>query len=232
MIEIESVYCINIRKRPDRLEHFRMECERAGMYRLSKKINLTTNWERNLNGEDITQEWLKENNMGVFDWQMECDYKWWNRPLTKGEMGCTISHTEIWKRATGYTLILEDDVLFTPNWIAKLNITINKLKDWDLLYLGRVPQKTGEKIVCTGIVKPDYSYCTYAYILSPRGIKKIQKYEVEKSIIPADEFLTSTYIEHPRMDVRLKYPPALNAYAMEPPIILQRNKEDAGSDTT
>jgi GR25 family glycosyltransferase involved in LPS biosynthesis len=100
------------------------------------------------------------------------------------------------------------------------------------LYLGRAAQNPEkEERIDEILVKPDYTYCTYAYMLSPKGIKNILKYEVEKAIIPADEFLTATYIAHPRMDIRLKYPPALRAYALAPCIVGQRNKNESGSDT-
>ena len=230
-----DIYCINIPKRPDRLEMFKEASKDGKIYNLNKKINITTDWENNLNGEDITDEWLDEKGFGLFDWQIESNNRWWSRPLTRGEIGCTISHTEIWKNANDYSLILEDDVTFTKNWIAKLKLTINNLniidKDWDLVYLGRVPQEDNEEYVHHNLVKPKYSFCTYAYMLSPKGIKKIQKYEVEKSVIPADEFLSATYIVHPRIDVSLKYPPTLSAYGINPPIILQRDKNVAGSDT-
>ena len=72
------------------------------------------------------------------------------------------------------------------------------------------------------------SYCTYAYVISPSGREKLLNYEVEKGIIPADEFLTATYNPHPRPDVRFKYPPTLRGYSMEPTIIYQ---ELLGSDT-
>ena len=241
---IDEIYCINIRKRPDRKEDVIREMGRAGIHRLHKEVKFTTDWDNNLNGEDITDEWLKENGFGLFNWKLKEDVAinididwalWWKRDLTRGEIGCTISHTEIWKRAKGYTLILEDDVYSEPNWIINLEQAINNLnkidKDWDLLYLGREPQDPDEEVVCNGIVKPKYSFCTFAYMLSPSGIKKILKYEVDKCIIPADEILPATYIKHPRPDVRLKYPPSLNAYAMKPRVIKQRPKKDVGSDT-
>jgi len=242
---IDEIYCINIKKRPDRKKDVIQEMKRAGLHRLpNNEVRFTTDWDNNINGEDITDEWLKKNNFGLFDWKLKEDValdidfdwgKWWKRDLTRGEIGCTISHTEVWKRAKGYTLILEDDIYFTPNWIIYLKQAMNNLKridkDWDLLYLGREPQDPDEERVCEGIVKPKYSFCTFAYILSPSGIKKILKYEVERCIIPADEILPATYMEHPRMDVRLKYPHSLNAYAMKPRIIKQRIKADVGSDT-
>ena len=104
-------------------------------------------------------------------------------------------------------------------------------EDWDLLYLGRVPQILPEEEVAKNIVKPHFSYCTYGYVLSKSGIKKIRKYNVHKGIIPADEFLCSTYIEHPRSDVSFKYPPTLNAFAVNPNIVHQREFNVVGSDT-
>jgi GR25 family glycosyltransferase involved in LPS biosynthesis len=105
-------------------------------------------------------------------------------------------------------------------------------KDWDVLYLGRVAlDKSREDRLTKSIVIPKFSYCTYAYCVSPKGIKKLLQYDVQKAIIPADEFLSSTYIAHPRIDVSLKYPPSLLVYALDPVIVKQRTKEEVGSDT-
>ena len=231
LLPVYNTYCINIPKRPDRLRMFEEEAKRSGL----DDYTITTHWERNLNGEDITDLWLEQNNYTKFDWQIKSDNRWWNRPLTRGELGCTISHTEIWDRNNSNTLILEDDILFTNNWKVKLLNSINTLnvidKDWDLLYLGRVPQEDSEVHVTDNLVKPKYTFCTYAYMLSSKGLKKIKEYNVKQGLIPADEFLTATYNKHPRADVSLKYPPTLSAYAIEPQIVLQRDKDEAGSDT-
>ena len=235
VLPVYNTYCINIPKRPDRLEMFEEEAKRAGL----DDYIMTTDWPNNLNGEDITSFWLRQNGYAKFDWQIDSDNKWWNRPLTKGELGCMISHTEIWNSRSAIlgnnTLILEDDVIFTDDWKVKLHNTIETLnvinEDWDLLYLGRVPQEDSEIQITENLVKPKYTFCTYAYMLSPRGLGRIKTYNVEKGLIPADEFLTATYNKHPRDDVSLKYPPTLSAYAIEPPIVLQRDKDEAGSDT-
>ena len=235
VLPVYNTYCINIPKRPDRLKMFEEEAKRAGL----DDYIMTTDWPNNLNGEDITSFWLRQNGYAKFDWQIDSDNKWWNRPLTKGELGCMISHTEIWNSRSAIlgnnTLILEDDVIFTDDWKVKLHNTIETLnvinEDWDLLYLGRVPQEDSEIQITENLVKPKYTFCTYAYMLSPRGLGRIKTYNVEKGLIPADEFLTATYNKHPRDDVSLKYPPTLSAYAIEPPIVLQRDKDEAGSDT-
>jgi len=166
---------------------------------------------------------------------------WWSRELTKGEIGCTLSHWQIWmenKDSDKPIMILEDDALFDGDLELKRDIAIDTLesmgKDWDVLYLGRVPLPefgTKEDRLTKNIVIPKFSYCTYAYCVSPKGIKRLLDYNVQKGIIPADEFLSSTYVSHPRPDVSFKYPPSLVVYAMDPVIVEQRTKEEVGSDT-
>ena len=216
----------------------------AGFIAPDLRICWTTDMKYNKVGEEITDKWLKENEFGLFDWEMDMGEalvtdqqraKWWARPLTKGEIGCTLSHWGIWNECDGPVTILEDDALFDENMELKRDIAIDTLetmgKEWDILYLGRVPLMIDEERVTSDIVIPKFSYCTYGYVLSKSGIEKIRKYNVHKAIIPADEFLASTYVEHPRSDVRFKYPPTLLAYAMKPCIVDQRPKSEVGSDT-
>ena len=208
------------------------------------RVEFTTHWPYNKVGKDITDKWLEENGFGLFDWEMDegealsIDQswaKWWSRPLTGGEIGCTLSHWSIWNECDGPVTILEDDAVFTKAMEVKRDVTIDTLEtmgiDWDLLYLGRVPQTIPEEPVVSGIVKPNFSYCTYGYVLSKSGIEKIRKYNVHKAIIPADEFLSATYVEHPRSDVSFKYPPTMNAYAVDPHVVWQREFAVVGSDT-
>ena len=252
-----KTYIINIKTREDRrlmmdLQLRKMGWEipeegkknEEGFIAPDLRVEWTTHWEYNRVGSDITDEWLKENRFGLFDWEMDkaealvLDQewaKWWARPLTRGEIGCTISHWAIWNDSEGPMTILEDDALFDKDMELKRDLAIDTLesmgKSWDLLYLGRVPQVTPEEKVYKNIVKPNFSYCTYGYVLSKSGVKKIRKYKVNKAIIPADEFLSSTYTEHPRPDVSFKYPPTLEAYALLPSLVRQRTKEEVGSDT-
>jgi collagen beta-1,O-galactosyltransferase len=96
--------------------------------------------------------------------------------------------------------------------------------------LGRVRLEL-DKPAIKGIVKPGYSHCTFAYILTRPAIEKLLSTSFEKDIIPVDEFLPAMYIDHPREDVRKRYPKILRAYAFEPPIAFQLSKAVAGSDT-
>ena len=213
------------------------------------RVEWTTHMEYNIVGSDITEEWLKENGFGLFDWRIDAEVArmldadvddcWWARDLTMGEVGCALSHWGIWKECEDYDKpiqILEDDALFNKDMELRRDIAIDTLetmgKEWDILYLGRYPVKPHmEERLTDTIVIPNFSYCTYAYCVSPKGIKRLLDYNLQKAIIPVDEFMSSTYIEHPRTDVSFKYPPSLVVYAMDPMIATQRPKEEVGSDT-
>jgi len=212
-----------------------------------RNVEWTTGWEFNKVGDEITDQWLKENNFALFDWKMERAVAdmidsgkapWWSRELTRGEIGCTLSHWQIWnenKETTEPIMVLEDDALFDENLELKRDIAIDTLESmnrkWDVLHLGRVPLDSKEERLTKNIVIPKFSYCTYAYCISPKGIQRLLEYNVQDGIIPVDEFLSSTYVVHPRPDVSLKYPPSLVVYAMDPVIVMQRTKKEVGSDT-
>jgi len=241
-----KVYVINAPKRPDRKALF----EKNPL----DDYTFTTNWPYNINGEDITDEWLDKNNFKLYDWKMKDDdgysktiegnetfLVWWQRDLTKGEIGCSLSHWSVWKECSENTegvIILEDDAYFKNDMLIKVYNTIDKLKhinyDWDLLYLGRVPQDIDYE---EGGPLPNlnqnlqYSYCLYGYCLSKTGIDKILNYNFEKKIIPADEFLSAAHCKHYRYDIRRDFPPTLKALAFNPRIVQQRSFDLVGSDT-
>ena len=158
----------------------------------------------------------------LFPWKYESSNTWWNRDLTPGEIGCTLSHIKIWYDAyvKGYEriLVLEED--FQPT------ISLKELKlpndQWDLVYLGRNKVDSNAlEIEIEDFYKPSYSFNTHAYMLSFDGIKKMVKYNPSGAVIPADEFLSATYIEHPRHDVYQRFKPTFNAFATKEQYIKQ-----------
>jgi collagen beta-1,O-galactosyltransferase len=143
-----------------------------------------------------------------------------------------------WKRAhdanADTALILEDDVLPVDHCEQRLSAGLAGLnaldQQWDLVYLGRWPLAQDEP-VADGIVRPGYSYSTYAYMLSAGGLAKVLAAGFEQALIPVDEFLPALYVDHPREDVRRRYPKRLTAYAFEPPLISHLPPAETGSDT-
>jgi glycosyl transferase family 25 len=227
-----NVFVVNLARRPDR---------RARMERIlppSWSVEYTTHWPGPRDGAAIEPTDL--GGLGLFDWKIESRNQWWNRPLKLGEIGCAVSHWLCWQRATALhstrTLVLEDDVTLVPQIEDKLEAGLAELTTldpgWDLVYLGRWALEPDSDIPVTpGIVRPAYSYCTFGYMLSASGLAKVLNVGFERAIIPVDELLPALYMPHPREDVRRRYPPRLNAYAFDPPLVTQLAKEVAGSDT-
>lgn len=169
----------------------------------------------------------------LFNWKSESLNNWWNRDLTPGEIGCTLSHIKVWHDAyvKGYEtiLVLEED--FQPT------ISLKDFKfpnaQWDLVYLGRNKVDPNLNELTDGaFYKPSYSYNTHAYMLSFTGIKKIIKYSLNEAVIPADEFLSATYVAHPRFDVLQRFQPTMNAFATKEQYVRQIPVDVRPSTTT
>ncbi|KAF3844123.1 hypothetical protein F7725_016171 [Dissostichus mawsoni] len=119
------------------------------------------------------------------------------RPLTKGELGCFLSHYNIWK---------EDDLRFEVFFKRRLQTLLQELAtyklDWDLIYIGRKRMQIDhqEKPVPNihNLVEADYSYWTLGYLLSLQGAQKLLLAEPLNNLLPVDEFLPvmSEYMEH------------------------------------
>lgn len=138
-----------------------------------------------VNGENLTHEVLKK--MG-FDTDKNWRDPLLKRTLTKGEVGCFLSHYRIWEECADDNetyLILEDDVrLKEPpkeEWL-----------DGDLTYLAHkemLPEGVVGNRVC-------YAYWCAAYILTPQAATALLDTDIDENIIPVDEFI-------PRMTDRL-----------------------------
>jgi glycosyl transferase family 25 len=132
-------------------------------------------------------------------------------------------------------LILEDDAVLLDHCAARLQSRVARLSaidpHWDLLYLGRWALDDEDRTVTEGIVHPGYSYCTFGYLLSASGLAALLNCGFERALIPVDELIPALYMDHPREDIRSLYPKRLRGYALEPPLVTQLPKDEAGSDT-
>jgi glycosyl transferase family 25 len=226
-----KTYVVNLKRRGDR---------RARMERVlpaTWDVQFTSDWDGPMDGQAIDPDDLP--GFGLYQWQIQSDNPWWNRPLKLGEIGCAISHWMCWQKAATAAadpaLILEDDVVLADHCAARLQSGLARLSaidpHWDLLYLGRWALDNEDHAVTEGIVRPGYSYCTFGYALSPSGLAAMLNSGFDRALIPVDELIPALYMDHPREDIRSLYPKRLRAYAFEPPLITQLPKEEAGSDT-
>jgi GR25 family glycosyltransferase involved in LPS biosynthesis len=212
-MKIDQIYVINLNTDPNDIIN-RIE-----------QLNLPTNTPYFImdavNGRD-PMAIQSFGNFSTFPWKINSSNKWWNRNLTPGEVGCMLSHVKVWYDAyiKGYetVLILEED--FVPT------ISLKDFKlpsfEWDILYLGR--NKVDNSVIeeeNEGFFIPSYSYNTHAYMLSFSGIKKIVSASPHEGIIPADEFLSAMYCDHPREDVRSRFKATCKALATKEQYIKQ-----------
>lgn len=177
---------------------------------------------------------LPEGYKAYSNWDLGPDHwnEWWKRPVTPGEMGCSISHYKVWNLILDNNieraLILEDDFLGTK--------PISALKfpnePWDIAYLGRnALDAENEKSIDSSWVEPLSSYNTHSYIVTNNAAKiLVNDYNFTKNIITPDEFLSATYTEHRREDIRALFPPKLKAIATKEDFMVQVRQH--GESTT
>ena len=166
-----------------------------------------------------------------------------SKVMTKGEIGCALSHYNIWKKIVSenleYSLILEDDIILCENFSEKLDSIcsniLEELKEFDLLYLGRRPLNiNNETKINDSIIKVKYSYGTHAYIVSNKCSKKLLSCNYLYNLFPIDEFLPLLYDDtYPHIKF-LKYfenKPIFNAYSATPLLVDILFDEDYKSTT-
>ncbi|XP_063000652.1 inactive glycosyltransferase 25 family member 3 [Elgaria multicarinata webbii] len=150
------------------------------------------------------------------------------RTLTKGEVGCFLSHHRVWKeiaeRGLERSIVLEDDVRFEAYFKKRLRRLMDELEqaqmDWDLIYLGRKQVNSeNEELVedVRNLVVPEYSYWTLAYVISRQGAQKLLDARPLSKMLPVDEFLPIMYDKHPNEGYKQHFSHRdLRAYSVRP----------------
>ena len=96
--------------------------------------------------------------------------------MTMGEIGCFLSHYNIWERMVRLNqqevLVLEDDIRFEPFFRRRAYGVLadaRRIGGWDLIYFGRKRlQEEDEKWIDGSeyLVKAGYSYWTLGYVIT------------------------------------------------------------------
>lgn len=223
-------YIVNLPRRPDRRRHI------ANALPPGLPASFTSDWEVLFDGQALTRHALTRGGYDLFPWQITSDNPWWSRPLKLGEIGCALSHLACWRQAAAYgyepVLILEDDACLDRDFLPRLRdgFALLSYARWDLVYLGRVPQEPDHGRWQRFAV-PGYSHCSFGYMLTGRAVRALLDARLDQALIPVDEFLPAMCTDHPRADVRRRFPKRLSALAFDPPLVMQLPKNVAGSDT-
>nr|XP_044993599.1 inactive glycosyltransferase 25 family member 3 isoform X2 [Jaculus jaculus] len=162
------------------------------------------------------------------------------RTLTKGEVGCFLSHYFIWEEVVARNLaqvvVFEDDVRFESNFQRRLERLMEDISarelSWDLIYLGRKQVNTEEEVAVEGLpslVVAGYSYWTLAYVLSLAGARKLLASQPLRRMLPVDEFLPIMFDQHPNEEYKAHFwPRDLQAFSVRP--LLAAPTHYAGDD--
>ena len=164
---------INLPNRKDRLASFN-----------TNNSNLSYEVFRAFDGNQISYNKLLEQG---FDTNHDWIDPILKTPLTKGEVGCFLSHWHIWKKCIEKNesiLVLEDDAILTEQFDME---EISNLP-YDFVYLGWREMDESEEIDGK-LVKPVYPYWTLAYLIRPDAARVLVNDVIKCNIIPVDEYL-------------------------------------------
>ncbi|KAJ7317595.1 hypothetical protein JRQ81_003757 [Phrynocephalus forsythii] len=193
----DEVFMINLKRRTDRRER---------MLRTLYEQEIDCKILEAVDGKAMNSSQVEA--MGI---KMLPGYKdpYHGRPLTKGELGCFLSHYKVWQeiveRGLEKSVVFEDDLRFEIFFKRRIMNLMYDLEeeglDWDLIYIGRKRMQVEhpEKAVphVRNLVEADYSYWTLGYIISLQGAKKLLEAEPLSKMLPVDEFLPVMFDKHP-----------------------------------
>jgi len=207
MDHIDSVYCINLRRRRDRLRRFLERFPQAWLPKL-RIFGAVDGQNHVLTEED---RWA----LRSANWEIE---------KGRGQWGCSFSHVAIWKEIvkTGTTaLILEDDALFSGSQDL-LSEAIQSMREAriGLLYAGpsNHPENTASKphnftkLVAPRICSIDRNLGTMAYFITAATAAALLKIIEERGHYNCIDHIINDYLKAESRWVCVSPPP----FSMDP----------------
>uniref|UniRef100_H2YSF8 Glycosyl transferase family 25 domain-containing protein n=1 Tax=Ciona savignyi TaxID=51511 RepID=H2YSF8_CIOSA len=193
----DKIFMINLERREDRY------------YRMATALQLqgiSFSHFKAIDSKSLNSTYLKGMGIDMLPGYVD-PYR--ERTLTRGEIGCFLSHYFIWQEVVEKrmekVIVFEDDLRFEVSFNRRLENVMREIEDadleWDLIYLGRkrMQVKVPEKRVdgCPSLVEADYSYWTLAYALSLSGAQKLLDGKPLHRMVPVDEYLPIMFNKHP-----------------------------------
>jgi len=209
-MKVDKIYVILLDHSPEKIESIVARLEGLGIPGVPFEI---------VQAHNGLKDPLPEGYSAYSGWALpESKIAWWNRPLRPGEIGCSISHINVWNKVIeeGHStvLVLEEDfkVNRSLDGLTNRELANKKLGKWDFCYLGRYSFDDGlNKNITKNLLIPGNSYTSHAYLLTGEGAKKLIKGGLHKNIIPVDEYIPAMYMDHPRPDINSMFKTELNA---------------------
>lgn len=196
--EINFYSCINLAERPDKWRAF----QKRAAYVHPNFAKLVKRFDA-VNGKQMLSEGRYDENYVKLDWDASLNAKYspkirpGPKTMTAGEVGCALSHVELWKtlasqesspETNAVMMVLEDDAVFSSaggkNRFAEVLTQAMKSlpSEWDMLYLGfssrgerqyletkTTKEKPPESQYTVELYQPEYGYHTHAYLITKRA---------------------------------------------------------------
>ena len=196
---------INLPKRKDRLSEFKFNNDDYITYELFNAVD----------GYEIDYDYLLSQGFDIYHQWVDPILK---TKLTKGEVGCFLSHWRVWEecvRLNEPILVLEDDAIITDKFSYD---ELYRMKEigYNFIYLGWKEMEESVPIN-DKFVKPVYPYWTLSYMVTPESAKILLNEYAKKHIVPVDEYLPKCLDK-------------LNVCAYKENVVLPRDRKDGGSD--
>ena len=226
---IDAIYCISL----ERMQHRRIH-----MVEFLSKVNFCPVYFFDA-VDGLGYEWSDFHREGIYEyknWKLPKEHckayfsdgyllnmeYFWNRDITKGEMGCAVSHYSIWKHGheNGYEniLIFEDDLECDENKLIEcVNVFLKFTENnsYDVFYFGFSDNPLVDiGLVSDNVMQVTFAYCLHSYVIHNKAIEILLNSDFLKSITPLDEFVPASFGFHPRKDISKLYNfrRKLNAY--------------------
>lgn len=230
MERIFKIYIINLKHKTS--------LKKEMIEKLSK-LSIDYEFFEAIYGRDLDEKYYLENEIKM-DPLFRNSYM--NSCITTGEIGCSLSHYFVWKRAfeegIKYPIVLEDDANLGSNF-EKVCLDIIKNKpDFDMVYLGRKTFGDDHGTYMEldnsyNLMNPTFSYWTVGYMLSLNGVKKLVNSGFLQNLITVDEFLPmlylntySLYCNKSRYNID-----KFNVYAIHPSVVSPKPNTFLSSET-
>lgn len=167
-----KIYYINLDKRQDRNKNFLKNF----------KLKIQTERFSAISGENID---IKSLSKDIITDQGIADTLDKNKDvyiyMTKGAIGCAISHKIIWEKVLNNkvdkTIILEDDIIIDEFFEEKLNKIYKQDSNLDLLYLGCHNFQGGRYNIKRPeiTIKPKKVFGTFGYVINKKAAEELIK---------------------------------------------------------
>ncbi|XP_018024600.1 glycosyltransferase 25 family member [Hyalella azteca] len=219
---LSQIYYINLDRRPGRRDVIEKMLGLAGLK--AQRV-------QGVDGKTLTEERMRQMGVKKVEGYLDSFHK---RPITNGEIGCLISHHNIWKDVIkndySQVLILEDDAQLHPNFKGNLKQLLQEIKciEWDLIFLGyKFVYQEGYHTEQVGDIRSlqtaDYVYWAVGYLLSGTGAEKLVAANPLAHALPVDEFLPIMYDRTDLIKWKHLFPKRdLRAFIHNPPLLVQR----------